>query len=489
MQDNYNTASVEAKENKGEISALPTVEELRAALAKTQSSSIRGILSALFDEATFSELGVYTKRHFSEFSDGDDTLDLEGVIYGYGAIDGRLAYAFGQDLSRKEGAMDERHAEKILSLYRQAIKNNAPVIGIFNSIGADIFDGVSALAGYGRIMKSVAEASGKIPQIAIVAGECTGTLAPLASMFDFMIGVRGAAFYVNNTGDEQEEQDWPLSTAAMIAKDGITAAQDTRLLRSYLPSHAGEGVVRLSPTDSLNRMLGDPDFGGNLGYAVRAMADNGIYQEITAGYAPDMLTAFAMIGGIRCGVLGNRLLDAQAKLGSKEAKKAARFISFCDAFHLPVITFVDAAGLAEENEDGGLYASALASLSFAYAKAEVPKVTIILGSAIGGAFVLMGSKAMGADVVYALDTAEIGPMTTEASVAFVWNDKITLETGRDELEAVWRSSLSSPVSAAFRGEVDDIISLDEMRQKVVSALYMLADKGLKIEKRHTVLPL
>lgn len=489
MQDNYNASSAEAKAVDTGIGALPSVEELRSALKKTESSDIRRILSALFDEATFSELGVYTKRHFSEFSEGDDTFDLEGVIYGYGAIDGRLVYAFGQDLSRKEGAMDERHAEKILALYRLAIKNNAPVVGIFNSTGADIFDGVSALAGYGRIMKSVTEASGKIPQIAIIAGECTGTLASLASMFDLIIGVRGAAFYVNNTGDEAEEHTWSLNTAAMIAKDAASAAQDARLLLSYLPSHAGEGVLRLSPIDSINRMLGNPDFGGNLGYAVRALADNGIYQEITAGYAPDMLTAFAVIGGIRCGVLGNRLLDVRAKLGSKEAKKAARFLSLCDAFQLPVITFVDAAGLAEEKEEGGLYASALASLAFAYAKAETPKITIILGSAIGGAFVLMGSKAMGADVVYALDTAEIGPMTTEASVAFVWNNKVSLDTGRDELEALWRASLSSPVSAAFRGEVDDIISLDEMRQKVVSSLYMLADKGLRIEKRHPVLPL
>ncbi len=489
MQNNKPNAPAAVWAKKTDVAALPTVEELRAALAATESSDVRQMLNALFDEATFSELGVYTKRHFSEFSEGANAFELEGVIYGYGAIDGRLVYAFGQDLSRKEGAMDERHAEKILALYRLALKSNAPVIGIFNSKGADIFDGVSALAGYGRIMRCVADASGKIPQIAIIAGECTGTLAPLAAMFDFVIGVRGAAFYVNNTGDELDEKDWSLPTAAMIAKDAASAAKDARLLLSYLPSHAGEGVARLTPADSINRMLGDPDFGGNLGYAVRALADNGVYQEITAAYAPDLLTAFAIIGGVRCGVLGNRPLDARAKLGSKEAKKAARFISFCDAFHMPVITFVDAAGFAEEDEEGGLYASNLASLSFAYAKAEVPKITVILGSAIGGAFVLMGSKAMGADVVYALDSAEIGPMTTEASVAFAWNDKVTLETERSVLEDLWRTTLSSPVSAALRGEVDDIISVDEMRQRVISSLYMLADKGVAIAKRHAVLPL
>lgn len=489
MQNNKPNTPTAVRAVKSGVDALPTVEELRAALAATESSDIRQMLGALFDEDTFSELGVYTKRHFSEFSEGGEAFDLEGVIYGYGAVDGRLVYAFGQDLTRKEGAMDERHAEKILSLYRLALRSNAPVIGIFNSTGADIFDGVSALAGYGRIMRTVAEASGKIPQIAIIAGECTGTLAPLASMFDFVIGVRGAAFYVNNAGEEADEKEWSISTATMIAKDAASAARDARLLLSYLPSHAGEGVVRLTPTDSINRMLGDPDFGGNLGYVIRALADNGVYQEITAGYAPDMLTAFAVIGGVRCGVLGNRPLDAKTKLGAKEAKKAARFISFCDAFHLPLVTFVDAAGLAEEEEEGGLYASALASLSFAYAKAAVPKVTLILGSAIGGAFVLMGSKAMGADVVYALDSAEIGPMTTEASVAFVWNDKVSQQTGRDELEALWRTSLSSPVSAAFRGEVDDIIPVDEMRQRIISALYMLADKEIEIAKRHVILPL
>ncbi len=488
MQNNTSYRA-EFPSEKASSGKLPTVEELRTALAKTENSDIRQVIAALFDEATFSELGVYTRRRFSEFAEEDGSFDFEGVIYGYGAIEGRLVYVFGQDLTRKEGAMDEKHAEKIAALYDLALKNDAPVIGIFNSVGADIFDGVSALAGYGKIMHKVAEASGKIPQIAIVAGECTGTLAPLASMFDFIIGVRGSAFYVNNAEGEVTEKEWSIQAAAMIARDIPTAARDARLLLSYLPSNAGEGVVRFAPTDSINRMLGEPDFGGNLGYVLRAVADNGIYQEVTSTYASDMLTAFAIIGGVRCGVVGNRPLNVRTKLGSKEAKKAARFISFCDAFHLPVITFVDAAGFAEEDEEGGLYASSLASLAFSYAKAEIPKVTVIMGSAIGGAFVLLGSKAMGADVVYALEEAEIGALSTEAAVAFVWNDKVTLETERSELENAWRSALGSPVAAACRGEVDDIISVDEMRQRIISSLYMLADKGIQVNKRHTVLPL
>ena len=244
---------------------------------------------------------------------------------------------------------------------------------------------------------------------------------------------------------------------------------------------------------------------------MRALADNGVSQEITRDFCPEIMTAFAFLGGIRCGVLGNRFVGEGHKIDAAAARKAARFISFCDAFSLPVITFVDSGGFADVGARGVTsYASDLASLAFAYAGASVPKVTVILGSAIGGAFTVLGSKAMGADVVYALETAEISALPTEAAVAFAWNDRVVLDekaklptdreledtrnlppidTNRAELEEEWRQSLASPVAAACRGEIDDIITLGEMRPKLLSSLYMLAGKGVCGARRHPILPL
>ena len=485
---------------------LPTVEELRAALVASEGSGTRKLIASLFDEGTFSELGVYTMRNFSECAAGQ-TLAPEGVICGYGAVDGRLVYAFGQDLSRMDGAVDEKHAKKIVELYDMALSNGAPVVGVFNSAGADVYEGVSALAAYGRIMRKVTEASGRIPQIALITGPCTGTSALLASMFDLTVTVQGVPFYVH---DENGGEGNPM-ISAFIAKDIKDAARDARVLLAYLPSRASDAILQTATADSINRTLGKVDFAGDLTRLVRAIADNGVMQEITRDYSPDILTAFAFLGGIRCGIVGNRFIGEGNKIDAAAAKKAARFVSFCDAFSLPVITFVDCGGFADAKAHGiSSYASDLASLAFAYGGSSVPKITVILGSAIGGSFTVLGSKALGADVVYALESAEISALPSEAAVAFTWNDRVALnenaklsagedledtsnlppiDTNRATLEARWRLSLASPAAAACRGEIDDIITVDEMRQKLLSSLYMLAGKGVLGARRHPVLPL
>jgi len=253
------------------------------------------------------------------------------------------------------------------------------------------------------------------------------------------------------------------------------------------------------------------DFEGDLSRLVRAVADNGVMQEITCDFCPEILTAFAFLGGIRCGILGNRFVGEHHKIDASAARKAARFVSFCDAFSLPIVTFVDSEGFADVGAHGVTsYASDLATLAFAYGSSVVPKIAIVLGSAIGGAFTVLASKAMGADVVYALETAEIGALPANAAVAFAWNNRVALndasrlpegeeledtrnlppiDTNRASLEAHWRASLASPVAAACRGEIDDVITVDEMRQKILSSLYMLAGKGVCGARRHPILPL
>ena len=486
---------------------LPTVEDLRAALTASENSNTRRLIASLFDGGTFSELGVYTMRHFTEQEDVDHALSPEGVICGYGAVDGRLVYVFGQDISRMDGAMDEKHAKKIVDLYDMAMKNGAPVVGVFNSAGADVYEGVTALAAYGRIMKKVTEASGSIPQIALVTGPCTGTAALIASMFDFTVTVRGVPYYVHDANGSEGN----LLTSTFIAKDEKEAARDARVLLAYLPSHATDHILQTASSDNVNRPLGKIDYEGDLARLVRALADNGITQEITRDFSPEIFTAFTIVGGIRCGIVGNRFVGDAYKIDAAAAKKMSHFISLCDAFSLPILTFVDSSGFADTATHGVTsYASDLATLAFAYGSATVPKITVILGAAIGGAFTVLGSKALGADIVFALENAEISVLSTDAAVAFAWNDRVSLEatskipngdtledtsnlppitTNRNTLEEKWRVSLASPASAACRGEIDDIITVDEMRQRMLSALFMLAGKGVPSSRRHSILPL
>ena len=500
LEDITKTVNEAAEQKK--TYTLPSASELRERLTATEGADARRSLLDLFDPDTFSELGVYTARSFSEYDIGEEMPLPEGVICGYGAIDGRLVYAFAQDFERQMAPMNERHAKKILSLYKLALENGAPVVGIFNSFGADIHGGVSSLAAYGHIMRAVTEASGKIPQIAVIMGECTGTAAPIAAMFDFEIVVRESEYHVHPKEHDGDKENNARS-AAFDECDASGAIRNTRILLSYLPSNASEGAVTTVSADDPNRSLGKISFEDDLCHVISAIADNGVFEEVSKHFAPEMFTGFCSLGGVRCGIVGNRLLGATSKaddkhdkeknkgrFGDAEARKAARFVSFCDAFSIPLLTLVDSLGISFCSEIPTLpYASAPAALAFAYASSTNPKITVILGKAIGTAYTILGSKSIGADIVYALDSAEIGPLSTDASVALAWNDQITPDESRDALEQKWRVCRSSAVAAAYYGEVDDIITVDELRKKIISAVYMLSSKNQKIEKRHSVFPL
>ena len=489
MKDSNSVFNTSFPMDNPSVRPLPSAEELKEALAASEKSDTRQVLTALFDENTFVELGVYMKKSFSEYAYTGETNEFEGVICGYGAIDGQLVYAFAQDISRMNGAMDDTHANKIVSLYKMAMRNAAPVVAVFNSAGADIYEGVSSLAAYGKVMRAVAEASGFIPQIAIVSGDCTGIASPLAACFDFIVAVEGASFYVRSpefSGTNEANE----TVAALVAKDGAAAAAEVRTLLSYIPANAEEGVRPGRCADSLNRLLGDQNFGQDLHNMLAVLADNGIYKEIYPETAPSFMTAFTCIGGVRCAVCGNTVQDGTAMLSGMEARKAARFVSFCDAFSIPLITIVDTAGFAFcKKKENTAFVLSLSSLAFAYAKSQMPKISVIVGRAIGGAYTLLGSKALCADVAYALADTEIGALSADAAVAFAWNDRVTLDRSRESLEEEWKATLASPVAAACKGEIDDIITVSEMRQRICSALLMLAAKGTVSKKRHSILPL
>ncbi len=469
---------------------LKDIDQASADGSKTGFTA-RSRISALFDAGTFVETGAYVCRTGKED-------EFEGVICGYGAIEGRLAFAFSQDMGRMKGAFDEGHAKKIASVYEAAIKNGAPVIGIFDSCGAVVYDGVSALAGYGKVMKCVSDASGIIPQVAVVPGVCAGSAATVAAMFDVTVTVKDSTqLYVNSLF--ASESGAPESGMAAHESENETEAYAfARRLISLLPANNAEGIVEIDISDDINRRADLSAAFANEAYNIRdildLIGDGCMFTEIYSGFAPEMVTGFSAFGGIVTGIIANNPAEKDGALTVGAARKASKFLSFCDSFGIPVLTLVDSCGLeVSKDAENAPYSSELARLAMAYASSENSKVTVVLGRAYGAAYTLMGSKSVGADLALALDRAAISVLPPKSAVAFVWNDRISgpdAKESREELERQWTELCSSPVEAAEKGEIDDIIDASELRARICSALSMLASKSeLYPDRRHIVLPL
>jgi len=464
------------KYNSSTFRSLPTAAELRESLILSEGANVRAQIAMLFDEGTFIETSAFIKRGISDYVTTEKANEFEGVITGYGAVDGKLVFAFAEDASRMGGAIDERHARKVTELYRLAVSNGAPVIGIFNSNGTDVFEGTAALAAYGRIMSAVSRASGVIPQIAFVTGKCIGTSAAIASMFDIVVKESSASLYVTA----------PALTGVEGAQDAIvafTAAEDQcagyiRSLISFLPSNSSVGVQSSEVcTDNLNRKLGNLDFAGEALAAISVIVDNGLYYELSRDFAPEISTVFTTIGGVKCGIAATSFAKNEGRISAMGARKLSKFVTLCDSFSIPVVTLVDSLGLAIDKENENVFAPELAKLAFAYASSSCPKITVIYGHAIGASFVLLGSKALGADLVYSVDNSEVGALSADSGVAFAWEKYITEKEDRQALAEKWKANVSSPVSAASSGEIDDIISVSELRARICSALLLLLAKG------------
>lgn len=451
-------------------------------------SSARARITALFDEGTFVELGAFVKRRATEL-DVNTPDELESVICGYGAVDSRLVFAFAQDFSRTKGAFSEAHAEKIVSLYKLAMQNGAPIVGIFDSAGAALGDGVKALAGYGRVMACAAKASGVIPQIALIGGICAGAAATVASLFDFIVmNSKTGSLYVNAPSliGSGGTDDFASSTGLVaLSSEGDTEMiSAARLLISYLPSNNSEGTAVLSIGDNPSKPVSfDYSASTEAITLITAIADKGTYLELYKSYAPEISVGFISLGDTVTGVVANNKAVKNGALTSSAARKAARFVSFCDCYNIPVVTLVDSCGLdATIEAEKSPYPAELSKLASAYASAECPLVTVVAGEAYGSVFTLMGSKSLGADVVYALDSAKIGALSAKSAVALLLNDKIGKKAKdgsvytRESLETEWNETKGSAVEAAFAGEVDDIIDAAELRARVAAAVNMLAAK-------------
>lgn len=441
-------------------------------------------IAALFDAGTFAELGAYRKR-----ADGGMT----GAVCGYGAINGKLVYAFAQDSDRQKGAFDALQAAKIANLYELACKNGAPVVGVFDSAGAYVTDGASALSAYGTLLASVSRASGKVPQIAVIEGVCAGLAATAAAMFDLVVTVREASqWYVNApflVGKEVGTAEYAEKNglSSVTAANGDEAIQTVRKLIDLLPANAEDGVVAETCTDDVNRTVATGDAQTN----VAAIADAGSIIDLGNGYADEMVTALAKIGGVACGIVANNAAVNGGAITAEGAKKAAKFVNFCDAFGIPVVTLTDSVGVAVSSaEEGAPLAKALGGLAMSYSAATTAKITVVTGKAYGAAFSLMGSKALGADTVYALPTAQISTMAPESAVAFLWNDRVSETVSRASLVEEWIKTCASPEAAASDGSIDDVIEPAQLRQRVCAAVYMLLMKNEgDSARRHCNLPI
>ena len=425
-------------------------------------------LKAFFDDGTFVEIGAYISR-------SGVTGDAEGVTCGYGSLCGRLVFAFAQDSSLMKGALDGRHADKILRTYEKAMAVGAPIVGFFDCAGAVVFEGAAALAGYGKLLTAVSTASGVIPQIAVISGTCAGTMAAVASLYDFTVTVKGASrLYVaspTQLGAEiaTAEYAFEKGNAALLAENEADAFAKVAQLINYLPDHAEHGTPALETSDDPNRRLAMSDR-TSAAVALAAAVDAGSFTELYAGYGEAVKVGFASLGGVSSAVVA---MDGELDLASIE--KIDRMMSFADAMDLPAVTFVNCNGIKQNAEEEPKLAAALAALARTLAEGTAPRVTAIVGDAIGAGFIFGGSRALGSDMVFALPGTEIAALTARSAVAFLWNDRITPELSREALEEEWRNTNATPEAAAATGEVDDIIDPAELRARLIAALFMLID--------------
>ena len=440
-------------------------------------------LESIFDAGTFVELGAYTKRQ-------DSAADFEGVLCGYGAVSGKLAFAFVQDSGRTKGAFGERHAKKIANMYALAVKNGAPVIGVFDSAGAVVYDGAAALAAYGKFMKCVSDASGIIPQIAVVDGVCAGSSAVVASMFDFTVTIKDKSkLYVNSPfvlGDKVGTSDFAAASgiSAYNAKDEADAFAFVKKLVDVLPANNADGAFAENG-DDMNRAVAFDADSYTANELVAALADNAAFTTLYSDYCKNTVLGIAAFGGVTAGVVASKgVLDIAS------ARAITKLQSFCDSFSMPLVTLVDSEGLDVSLEaEGASYASELARLAYAYTASDNAKVTVVVGKAYGAAFTLLGSKAVGADMALALPTACISVLSPEASVAFVWNSKVG-EQSREDLEKEWKEKCASAAEACDAGEIDDVVAPEELRARICAALSMLASKAEgNPTRRHANMPL
>ncbi len=453
-------------------------------------------ITALLDENSFVEIGARITARATDFNLKQTDTPSDGVITGYGVIDGDLVYVYSQDASVLNGSVGEMHAKKIANLYDLAMKTGAPIIGLIDSAGLRLQEGADALNAFGEIYKKQIMASGMIPQITAIFGNCGGGLAIFPTLTDFtFMEKKGAKLFVNapNAIDGNEIGKCDTSAAAfqsekagivdVVAEESEIYAQIRELI-GFLPANCDEDTL-VECTDDLNRASADlANCVGDTSIALSQIADDNVFFEVKADYGKNMVTGFIRLDGVTVGCVANRteIYDEEGKVSEKfdavlspaGCEKAASFVKFCDAFEIPVLSLTNVKGYASSKGSEKRIAKAVAKMTAAFAEATVPKVNVIIGKAFGSAYVAMNSKAIGADVTFAWPAAEIGSMDAKHAAQIMYDGQ-----GADvisEKAAEYAALQASVEGAARRGYVDSIIEAADTRKYVIGAFEMLYTK-------------
>ncbi|MDA8870519.1 acyl-CoA carboxylase subunit beta [Rhizobiaceae bacterium] len=470
-------------------------------------------LDVLLDEGSFEEYDMFVVHRTTDFGMGEQIIAGDGVVTGWGTINGRLVYVYAQDFTVFGGSLSETHAAKICKIMDMAMKNGAPVIGLNDSGGARIQEGVASLGGYADVFQKNVLASGVVPQISVIMGPCAGGAVYSPAMTDFIFMVRDTSYMfvtgpdvvktvTNEVVTAEELGGAKTHTTKSSVADGaydndIETLRQMRRLYDFLPLNNRESAPerpffdtphRLEP--ALDTVIPDnPNQPYDMKEVIGRIADEGDFFEIQAAYAANILTGFIRLEGRTVGVVANQPLVLAGVLDIASSRKAARFVRFCDAFSIPILTLVDVPGFlpGTSQEFGGVIKHG-AKLLYAYGEATVPKVTLITRKAYGGAYDVMASKHLRGDVNYAWPTAEIAVMGAKGAVEILYRGAGAEEIAKRTAE--YEANFANPFKAAERGFIDDVVEPSDTRVRLCRAFAMLRGKDLQNPwKKHDNLPL
>lgn len=473
---------------------------------------------ALLDDGSFVEVDAFVTHRCTQFDMADTSAPGEGVVTGYGTVDGRLVYVYAQDFTVIGGSLGEMHAKKICKVMDMAIKMGAPIIGMNDSGGARIQEGIDALSGFGEIFKRNTLASGVIPQLSVIMGPCAGgaVYSPAITDFVFMVEntsqmfITGPAVIKSVTGEDVTSNELggaqthasKSGVAHFTAKDDKACIEKIKRLLSFLPANNLEEAPYIAPTDEINRLSekltaivpDEPNKAYDMKEVIAEVVDHADFFEVFENFAKNIIVGFARMNGQSVGIVANQPKVMAGSLDVDSSDKASRFVRFCDSFNIPIITFTDVPGYlpgVEQEHDGIIRHGA--KLLYAYSEATVPLINVIVRKAYGGAYIAMSSKHLGADAVFAWPTSEIAVMGPDGAANIIFKKEIAQSddpiTTRQQKIEQYRNQFASPYEAAKRGYVDDVIEPDSTRPRIIAALEMLASKrDSRPAKKHGNIP-
>lgn len=474
-------------------------------MSNANALSAKDRIAALVDENSFVEIGAGITRRSTDFNMQEKSVPADGVITGCGLIQNHPVYVYSQDASALGGTVGEMHAKKIAHVYELAMKTGVPVIGLIDCAGLRLQESTDALAGFGQIYRMKAKASGVVPQISAIFGNCGGGAAVLAAMSDFAFMEKtGAKLFVNSPNTLEGNYTDKLDTASadfqqtaslidVVCEGEEELIGSIRELVSILPENNNDTAGTEESMDDLNRLV--PDFAAEAkdpAMALEDIGDNHFFFEVKKGYARELVTGFICLDGMTVGCVANRtaVFDEngkeaetfEARLTSAGCDKAVSFIQKCDAFNIPMLTLTNVEGFAATVEEERTVAVAAARLTAAFAEADVPKVNLITGKAYGSAYICMNSKHIGADMVFALSDAQIGMMDADIAAKIMYADDKEADLAA---EAARFADQSGTQAAAARGYVDSVIEPETARKQLLFAFELLFTKSeYPIGKKH-----